>query len=385
MDDNSQVQVVPQSTDAEKAQAAKQMSAARALLMAKSPFISTLALSMHLKPSDSIPTAATNGRTIWYNPKFVLKLDRDRQVFLLAHEAMHPAFDHVNPGRRAGRDQFKWNMAGDYVINQILTDAGFTMIEGGLLHAGYKDMSTEHVYSMIPDQPNGGGIGGTGNDLAEPDDPQEAQQIAAEVKQRVAQAAQVARANKEYGTLPGQLKRMIDELLNPRIDWRQLLRRFFSERAKDDYSWRRPSRRFTDAFMPSMYSEHMGHLALVIDTSGSIGEEQFKQFVSEVEAIRQEVRPVRTTIMCCDTIVHNPQEFDQQDSILSYQPAGFGGTNLPVAFDWIEQNLDEPPQACLIFTDMYTPFGEDPGYPTLWVSYGNPDAVAPFGETISMD
>lgn len=370
------------STPAERAQAAKQLSAARALLMGKSAFLATLALSMRLEPDDSIPTACTDGHSIRYNPRFILSMPREKQITLLAHESLHPAFEHTLTSRRGTRDPRKWNMAGDYVINLILSDAGFEPIDGWLLHPGFKDMSTEHVYSILPHTPEGGW--GIGSDLHEKGNAQEQQKTAADVRKRVAQASQMARQAKEYGNLPGQLKRMIDQVLNPRVDWRTRMRRFFTERCKDDYTWQRPNRRF-DEFMPSLYSEAMGHLAVFIDVSGSIGADQFTVFMSETEALRQELRPKRTTIACCDTRVHNPQEFDPQDSILTYEAEGGGGTNMPAAFQWIEKHLPEPPQVCLIFTDMETPFGEDPGYPVLWVSYGNPDAEAPFGETVVMD
>jgi len=366
---------------------------AKTLALSKSSFLAVIMLSMPTRFTEDIPTAATNGIDLLINPKFLVKIYEDEGIEacigLMLHEALHPALDHCSANRRGSRNPRKWNVAGDQIINNALQDMHVRVPAGGLLdrkYAGDK-WSTESVYADLPDNESGddsGDIPGTGGDIVVNTDPAKEREVQQKTRDRLAQAAQVSKMNDEYGNLPGSLRRIIDEILNPKIDWRTYLRKWFSERARDDYSWARPSRRFLphNLIMPGMYSEAMGHVVIVIDTSGSINNEIFREFMNEVQGVREMVRPTKTTIMCCDTEVSGVQEFAPEDDIRDYEPSGGGGTDFCPPFRYVEEHGIEP-VVLLYFTDMLGSFPPEQPYPVIWAA--TTDIVGPIGETIRID
>ena len=141
----------------------KRLAKARTALVLEQPFIGTLALNMEIRVSDRFPTAATNGKWIDFNPKFCEELEDEQLKFLMAHEVFHPMFVHNY--RIKGRNHKKWNRAGDYVFNQLLTDEKIgKFIEGGLLNKATYDAgkgTTDGIYDILP-EPDGDGAGGDG-------------------------------------------------------------------------------------------------------------------------------------------------------------------------------------------------------------------------------
>ena len=207
---------------------------ARTRLVLSQPFFGSLALRMGLIENPGIETMATNGRDVYFNPSFVDGLTMDELVGVLAHEVMHPACNHHT--RRGGRDAERWNIAADYAINPVLVDNGFTLPEGALLDPAHAGLSAEAIYNRLPPAQSGGGgqdgncpdpgrcggvmdaPGGAGNPS-----PVELASAEAEWRQAVAQSAAIA---KNAGKLPGDLARIVDEVLHPKADWREILRRF---------------------------------------------------------------------------------------------------------------------------------------------------------------
>ena len=187
-------------------------------LILEHPFVGSIALGMPHTLSDQIPTAATNGKRVLYNPDFIGKLSDDQLKFLVAHECMHPMLEHNF--RRQSRDPKRWNMAADYVINQLLTDEGIgSFIEGGCLDKALYDAGSgvsEQIYSLIPESDGDGDgdeMGGTGQDLEDADGtPQDQAREASEWRVKVAQAAQAA---KMMGKLSAGMARLADSILNP--------------------------------------------------------------------------------------------------------------------------------------------------------------------------
>ena len=125
---------------------------ARSSLLLKQPFFGTLCLRLGAEFTEDIPTAGTNGEKLLINPTFFLKCTAEQRVGLLAHEVMHCVYMHVI--RLNERDPFLWNVAGDYVINLVVTDAGMILPEGGLLDEKYRDMSADEIYTTL--QKSGG-------------------------------------------------------------------------------------------------------------------------------------------------------------------------------------------------------------------------------------
>jgi predicted metal-dependent peptidase len=199
----------------------------------------------------------------------------------------------------------------------------------------------------------------------------------------MAQAVQQAKA---MGSLPGALERLVSDILEPVLDWRELLRRFVDTSAKNDYQWFPPNRRYVHSglLLPSLRSQELKNITLAMDTSGSITDDDLKAFQAEVRALVEDYQ-ANATVIYCDDKVRKVERFDE-GSPVELHPKGGGGTDFRPPFEHIEESGEYP--VCLIYqTDgECRDFPVVPPYPVLWVltrrrSYGwNP----PFGETITL-
>lgn len=378
--------------------AADKMIKGRANLLMGSPFFGTLSLRLKMVPDETVKKASTDGITLRYNPKVVEELPLSKVQGLIAHTVMHPAMMHHT--RRGDRDPKKWNEACDHSINTLLTNAGFDLPEGTFSNPAYAGMTAEHIYTLLPDDPdkcNGGGGGNSsggdsgdndgGGDGGVDDSPNstnsgstQSQQNSeeAEWKQTLAQAAHVA---KQAGNLPGELERMIGDLLQPILPWKDILKRFMTEKSNDDFSWSRGNRRFVSQglYLPSRISkDSMGAMVVAIDTSGSIGQKELDEFGSEIADIHAEVRPSELIVIYCDSRVNHVDRFGPDDS-LEFKLHGGGGTDFRPPFKWMEEN-DVVPRAFAYLTDGYGPFPEEePEFPNIWC-INNDSVTPPYGE-----
>ena len=371
---------------------------ARTRLVLSQPFFGSLALRMGLIENLAIETMATNGRDVYFNPSFVDGLSMDELVGVLAHEVMHPACNHHT--RRGGRDAERWNIAADYAINPVLIDNGFTLPEEALLDPAYSGMSAEAIYNRLPpDQSGGGGQDGTepnpdpgrcGGVMDAPGkagnpSPAELASAEAEWRQAVAQSAAIA---KNAGKLPGDLARIVDEVLHPKADWREILRRFVEMSAKQEYRWTPPNRRFVHQgmYLPSCRSEQMPPIAVAIDTSGSVSQSEMNQFAAEITSILEDCTPEEIHVLYCDSRLRNAETFSPHDLPIELHPRGGGGTDFRPPFAWLDEAEIAP--VCMVYlTDLYcSSYPEEPAYPTLWVTTTAPGHVSepPFGEVVHM-
>lgn len=360
--------------------AANNMVRARTNLVLKNQFFGVLALRLRLVEDEKIPTACTNGYEIRFNPKWVGKLPGKQAEGLLAHEVMHCAFLHHI--RKGARNDGKWNAACDFNINDFLIKNGFQLPPEGLLDPkNYPStMSVDEIYNRLPtkyESPTWGFVIQSPNGTGEEGNESHAQQEA-DWKQAVAMAAHVARMQ---GKLPAGISEMIDDLLTPQIPWVDVLRRFVTEPAKDDYSWRRANRRFAplNLYLPTLYSETVGEIVYAIDTSGSMPTEDLQVAATEADAMHREVKPSKTVVIYCDAAVHRVDEFGPDDQV-EFHMCGRGGTDFVPVFEEVEKRQYRP--KCLVFfTDGYGTFPDPaPEYPVLWVM--TTDITPPFGETI---
>ncbi|MDF2534118.1 MAG: hypothetical protein K0R18_275 [Bacillales bacterium] len=370
----------------------------RVQLLMHYPFFGTLALHLRLKEVHNIPTAATDGRNYFYNPKFVEKLDDAELNFLTAHEVLHPALGHL--WRRGSRDPIIWNHAADYCINGMITESDptgkdFKMIKGGLLDDKFKGMFSEEIYDiLIQDedyvkkakqqaaQGNGGtldshdewdnpqdpddGDGGDGKDKnggsGKLDDGKEE-----DWKGRIVQAAQVAEG-KGRGTMPAGIKRLLKELIEPQKNWKELLAEFVQIEI-NDYGFTPPNRHhlWRDMILPDFTetTDVIKELVFAIDTSGSIGDREIRTFISEcVGCMNQFGGKVRGWLIYCDADVAAVYELEDAEHS---RPAGGGGTDFRPVFDWVEENTEDC-AGVVYLTDGYGTFpAKPPHYPVLWV------------------
>ncbi len=381
------------------ATASQKMVKARANLVMGHPFFGALALRLKMVEDPSVETASCDGTSIRYNPKYVDKMPLSKVQGLIAHEVLHPAFLHHT--RRGARDKKKWNQACDYSINTILQNAGFDLPEGKYVNKAYNGMTAEHIYTLIPDEPKddgqnqgqgGGGGQDPGGDGGVDDSPNsqngggsQSQQNHEEAEWKVA-VAQAAHMAKQTGHLPGDIARMVEELFEPVLPWRSILRRFMTEKSNDDFSWKRGNRRFIaqGLYLPSRVSDDaMGEMVVVIDTSGSIGQKELTEFGGEIKGIVDEVRPTKVRVIYCDSRIAHIDEFGPDDD-LQFAAHGGGGTDFRPPFKWLEENQIVP-RALVYLTDGHGPFPEqEADFPVMW-AINNHAVTPPHGEHLILE
>lgn len=364
---------------------------AKTNLILMHPFYATLACNLPWVEREDIPTMATDGDHIYWNRKFVDEMSLDETKFVICHEIMHCVFLHMF--RRGARDPYNWNVATDYVINDMLTRENIgVMPKGGLsnpqLVAAGKELA-ENVYDMLPPPPpqskrgaTGSGAGGSLMDeLMEPKGTKA--ELSTKQNQMKVKVAQAAQAAKMCGKLSGNLERIVGSALKPKVDWKDVLRRFVSARAKVESTYARPKRRFLgeDLYLPSLSGERMGALVVAVDCSGSIGPKELDEFAAEIYAIHADCRPQQLDILYFDSEISHHDTYLQDDEphIVGH---GGGGTAFSPIFTHIAKSALEP-AACVVLTDGYcSDYGPPPEYPVLWITTGV--ETFPWGEVVSM-
>jgi predicted metal-dependent peptidase len=386
---------------------------ARTALLLDHPFFGSLLFRLKDCECRSIQTMATDGLSLYYNPEFVETLNAATLAGTLAHEVMHPALHHH--ARRSGRDPKRWNMACDYAINPMLVDAGLNLPEGVLLDNRFREMSAEQIYNLLDSEaPQDSGRAheegelGADKSNAEPSPAGEANEPSAPVTEggigqvldapapdkgtptieeqvrewniAVNQATTIA---KHAGKVPAGLNRTLEGAAEAAVDWRELLRRHWSDTIPADYSWMRPNRRhlWTGLYLPGVVREGVGEVAIAVDCSGSVSARQLRLFETEVRSIFEGQRPERVYVLYFDAVVHKVETYEAGQRV-DLNPVGGGGTEFGPCFEWLDERAVRP-QALVFLTDLYGSFPPcAPAYPVLWASTGS--QKAPFGEVIPM-
>lgn len=373
---------------------------ARIKLLFSQPFFGTLI--MHLPLVDATdagwcPTAAVDGKYIYYNRDFFGKLDVDEIQFVLCHEVLHVAFDHF--GRRSHRDPEWWNMANDYVINGTLikdkigkmptervpvedTDTSgkkSTRQRVGLYDEKYVGWTSEAVYDDLEKRKvkkeltldvhiNAGKDGkNSGKGIPIEISDEALKKLKEEMKGKVLQAANAA-----AGKMPAGLRRLIDDLVEPKVNWRDLLKQSIQSCITDDFTWMKPNRKHMNSgiFLPTLDKDETIELEIAIDMSGSISDAMGKDFLSEVVGIMNMYADFKIGILTFDTRVYNHQVFtkDTMDDIFKYKLGGGGGTDFDCFWNhWKQEQIE--PKLAVVFTDgfPYGSWGPDGYCDTLWV------------------
>ena len=413
-------------------------------MLINQPFWSFLALRMRLvEAGPEAGTAFTDGKRIVFNREFTDKLTNEQLVMLQAHEVLHPAMGHLWRTPHAA-DMSLWNVACDNEVNHMLEEcnvaangkglpAPFPWTTGDLapeMQDRFKGMAAEPIYQqLLKERINSGGKGnkastssqdasggsegdGEGDDSGLPQNksqnggstkithkpsksgvgefikPQESRAKQQEAKQEWEKAVlQAAMCSKQQGDVPAHFKRLVEQIVNPKADWRDLTREFLRERAADDYSWRRPNPRFayTGLIMPVLDVEKVGTVIFAVDTSGSISDDLLSQFKCEIQNCLDELAPSKVIVICCDDDVQSVHEYVPGETVgdAGRDFSGGGGTVFQPVWNYLSEKLEEPAVACVFLTDMYADFGADPGIPVMWVT-PTQNHPAPFGKTVEV-
>ena len=395
----------------------EKLTTARVGLLLKTPFFGNMATRMKIINADEwCQTAATDGRNFYYNTEFVKKLSTKKLEFLFAHEIGHCVFDHF--GRAGSRNRQLCNISQDYAINQILADEkiGDVIDEVPIcLDSQYRGLAWEEIYDKLYEKAdireisldelmkelgetldehiNGDGAQSKdGKDKEQDGDTrgkapvltkEEKQKIKDEIKEAMIQSAAAAGA----GKTPGAIQRLIKDLTEAKMNWREILRMNIQSIIKNDYSFTIPSRKgwHTGAILPGVKNDETIDIAIAVDMSGSIGMDDAKVFFSEIKGIMDQYADFSIKVWCFDTDIYNYAEFTQDnvEELLDYEPKGGGGTEFVVNWTFMKENAIEP-KKFVMFTDGY-PWGSwgDENYcDTLFIVKGNERAEAPFGQTV---
>lgn len=373
---------------------------------------------------DNIPTACTNGRDERYGRKFIQSLKESELNFVVAHEAGHKMYRHLTTWKKLHEEDSRLaNSAMDYVINLMLKDLdpGNKTIAMPIFRVGpmkgkpmglcderFRGMSTKQVFDILKQEKKEGGKGrggggGEGDGEGEDDEggmdihdwaeangltPEETKELERDIDQAIRQGLMAHEKVAGKGT--GLSNRELEELLEPKVDWREVLREFVKATcsAKDTSSWRRVNRRFlsTGVYMPSMIGEKVGHLTIGVDTSGSVGGKELAEFLTEVKGIAEEVKPEKVDLIYWDGAVAAHEEYSDSDVaniVSSTKPKGGGGTSPSCVSTYLNEHKIKP-ECVIMLSDGYVggDWGSDWPAPVLWVLVGGNTDVAPNGKTI---
>ena len=360
---------------------------ARVGLLLRHPWFGNMATRLRVQPCDGwCPTAATDGRNLFYNSQFFNKLTTKQIEFVIAHEILHCVFDHII--RREDRDPKLYNVACDYKVNNTLVrdrigDKPDIDIYQDFKYDGW---TSEEIYDEMYEKADkidldelgklldehidwekengsGGDDDKDGEGKSRPRySREELEKIRDEIKENMISAAQAAGA----GNIPGEIERMVKDLTEPKMNWREILQQQIQSTIRNDFTFARPSRKgwHTGAILPGQNFDETIDICIALDMSGSIGDEQARVFLSEIKGIMDQYEDYNIKIWCFDTEVYNEDDFSADDGrdLLEYEIKGGGGTDFVANWTYMKEH-DILPKKFIMFTDGM-PWGEwgDPDY-----------------------
>lgn len=358
---------------------------AKAQIVLDHPFFACILLRRELIMDNSILTLAVDAHAnIYYNHDFLKSLTVSQIVWGLCHEIGHVICQHAL--RKGARNHKKWNFAGDAWINDTLDDSNIGQrIPNTVDIKGSKDKTTETIYDELPNDPGDNGLGedviyGIGPDgKGKPQTAYEIREIECQIKIEIAEAAQAA---KMRGKLSSSLEKMVADMLEVKTPWYEILEKHMTTYVSQGQSWRRPNRRFTDHYLPSVDKlPSMGELVIQIDVSGSISPAELASYNVHLSRIIEQCRPTKVHVLYTDAEVQNHVEIDWgEDAQLDFYLGG--GTYMPAGFDFVAKQGIEP-QVFICLTDGFTDFGQAPSYPVVWCITS--EVIAPWGVSMNCD
>ena len=413
--------ITPKELEAMRVEVYDRIIVARVGLLLRHPFFGNMATRLRILAADDwLPTAAVDGRNLYFNTQFFNAMSNKEIEFVVAHEILHMVFDHL--GRRDERNPMLYNIAADYIVNNTLVRDRIgekPKIVDCFQDFKYEGWTSEEVYDELFKEAEKNGKefleqlgemldehldndGGDSEEGQEDKDSkgntiskkpakyskEEMKQIKDEIKEAMINAAQAAGA----GNVPAGVARMIKELTEPKMNWRELLRQQIQSTIKSDYTFSRPSRKgqMSGAILPGMNFADTIDVAIGLDMSGSIGDHQARDFLGEIKGIMEEYKDYHIKLWCFDTEVYNEQDFgsDTGEDLLEYEIKGGGGTDFMTNWNYMKEN-DIVPKKFIMFTDGYPwdSWGEEDYCDTIFIVHGHRDKglQAPFGVTAHYD
>jgi predicted metal-dependent peptidase len=355
------------------------MGSSKARLLLQQPFYGVLLSMTDFIQEESIPTMATDGTKVFYNPEFTMKIADDEVFGVLLHEISHCIYLHCTQKRRMNRAHHRWNVATDYAINLEIKNLGYKLPGGLLLDDKYRDLAAEQIYDKLPEDCSDKqtfDVHIENSDSSEWDD----------MEDKIVTAYEMTKDAKSRGDIPAGIKRWIDKIRRSKVRWERVFHQYIGNAlAKDDYSYTRVNKRFLgqDIYLPDLRSHTLGKVVVAIDTSGSIDKEQLQQFAAEIHKISGLIDEL--TVITCDAQVHEVVKIHKfQNFMDKLKFKGGGGTSHQPVFKKIKE-LHLEPELFVGLTDMYSDIDQikKPQYPVLWVSTSEVDKAA-FGKVVQI-
>ena len=409
--------ITPDALEEMRVEVHERIITARVGLLLRHPFFGNMATRLKIQAADDwLPTAAVDGRHLFYNTQFFNAMDNKEVEFVLAHEILHMVYDHL--GRRDERNPMLYNIAADYIVNNLLVDDRIgtkPKIVDCFQDFKYRGWTSEEVYDelfkeaekngqaaidqlgeMLDEHLDWEGDGtedGEGNSDGEGKgrprySKAELDQIKDEIKENMLSAAQAAGA----GNTPAGIQRLIKEMTESKMNWRELLRQQIQSTIKSDYTFSRPSRKgqMSGAILPGMNFQDTIDIAVALDMSGSIANAQGADFLGEIKGIMDEYQDYNIKVWCFDTKVYNEQDFssDGGDDLTDYEIMGGGGTDFQANWEYMKET-GYVPKKFIMFTDGYAwdSWGDQDYCETVFIIHSHHDKnlQAPFGVTAHYD
>lgn len=400
--------ITPEALEKMREEVLDRIIVARVGLLLRHPFFGNMATRLRIVAADEwLMTAAVDGRNLYFNTQFFNAMDNKEIEFVIAHEILHMVFDHL--GRRETRNPMLYNISADYKVNNLLVRDRIgtkPKLVDCFQDFQYDADTSEEIYDKLFEEAKKNGeeflqelgemldehldLEGDGTEEGESKGKRpkyskaEIDQIKDEIKESMLAAAQSAGA----GNVPGEVQRIIKELTEPKMNWRELLRQQIQSTIKSDYTYLRPSKKgqMSGAILPGMNFQDTIDVAISLDMSGSIGDDQAKDFLGEVQGIMEEYKDYNIKLWCFDTAVYNEQDFsaDSGSELTEYEIYGGGGTDFMANWNYMKDNNIEP-KKFIMFTDGYPwdSWGDESYCDTVFIihSHYNKELQAPFGVT----
>jgi predicted metal-dependent peptidase len=394
----------------------KEMTTCRTQLLNIMPFIGVMITKLDMEETTTCKTAATDGKKLYWNRKFIEGLTRKQRIFLLAHEVLHIVYNHV--GNRSKREKAIWNMACDYNVNYTLIKEGIGEPPAGILYDDkYTDqMSVFEIYDLLiknavkvkvtldehldleeeesdkkdddKNKEDGGGgkscsVWVMGEDGPPKLTKEQLDKLKDEIKSSIISAAQQTGA----GNLPAGISKALNQLVNPKLDWRSMLDSYIRSALRDDYSYQNMSRRSWGAggaIFPGLKFTEKVEIFAAIDASGSTTKEMVTDFVSELTGIVGEFYDYKIDLICFDTKVYNHVVItpDNVEDLYDYRVRGDGGTLFECIFAYMREEGIEPARL-VVLTDgePNLTWGDENYCDTIFIIHTNDHIEAPYGLT----
>lgn len=404
-------------------------------------FYGLLLMHMIYAVSEEIETACTDGVRITFGIDFLDSLSDSELDFVMMHEILHVVLQHCFRGDV--EDPEAYNIAADIVVNSnIMLENGMkassiTLSKYGIaMHVAPDgkeghEYTAEQVYAMLPKNLNkkgnnkspGSAVGrakkenkkgnnkGPGSAVG-----RAKKEISKEQHQPVqvwddhsqwgkyeeddtlrdvwlkrfedaAEAIEIRDPSNARGLLPAFAERILKELKKSQTDWRTILNDFVQEEVVD-YSFSPPDRRFDDSpfFLPDFNGKEdmVEDILFMIDTSGSMSDDMIAAAYSEVKgAIDQFNGKLKGWLGFFDAAIIKPQPFSDENEFKIIKPAGGGGTDFQIIFEYVFHHMsDKLPASIIILSDGDAPFPLEKlagGIPVLWL-LNNEEVNPPWGK-----